>query len=69
MSNKARYTGRLSFWTLPEVADAFEAQAARGYLSVSDLSRVAAGDFARRNGLLAPVQNDAGHHQSNELHK
>jgi len=51
------------------VADAFEAQAARGYLSVSDLLRVAADDFARRNGLLAPVQNDAGHHQSNELHK
>jgi hypothetical protein len=69
MSNKTRCTGRLSFWTLPEVADAFEAQAARGYLSVSDLLRVAADDFARRNGLLAPSRTTPGIISQMELHK
>jgi hypothetical protein len=69
MSNKARYTARLSFWTLPEVADAFEAQAARGYLSVSDLLRVAADDSPDAMAFSPPSRTTPGIISQMELHK
>jgi hypothetical protein len=58
MSSKAKYTSRLTVWTTPEVADAYEAMAARSLLSVSDFLRDATSSYAVARGLL-PAQQQA----------
>jgi hypothetical protein len=58
MSNKVKFEARLSFWTTPEVADAYEAMAARSLLSVSDFLRDATSSYAVARGLL-PAQQQA----------
>jgi hypothetical protein len=65
MSTKPKFDARLTFWTTPEVADAFEALAARSLLSVSDHLRDATHTYVSSRGLLAP-QNGGAHHQPAE---
>jgi uncharacterized protein (DUF1778 family) len=58
MSNKQKFEARLTFWTTPEVADAYERAAAGSMLSVSDFLRDATSSYAVARGLL-PVQQPA----------
>jgi hypothetical protein len=58
MSNKQKFEARLTFWTTPEVADAYEAMAARSLLSVSDFLRDATSSYVVACGLL-PAQQQA----------